>query len=559
MSDTSLQNKARLRGSCITPHGTFRFAVHRPVFTVSNLRQEDSLALLGRFADGMPHENSRNFPKGEVCEPAADPIYEIANPFPFRGATFIPQSWAESKVDHPERIALPAAGAVSMTGFFTKMKGCAISPKEYADLFAELPAVVRLALAANSTDAADLVVLADQSCELLYGLHDRNPLGLRYRRDEQGQAHAVIHDHTLFEVVVNNPHLPDVYKEAMVLKPGVQGGSEIVGDWRSEDSHVFEYLRRNSYIPWGHYAANMANDAIRYRADDLLPGDMAGMRHLYYQRTFCRLAADLDLDLPATGRSLSVVELETLRHDILRRIGEVDVAQVSFSATLWGWNYGFDCAANGYRLHASHQMIHQQFSLLPSAIPASESGDGKGVAANFQPYSCGDQICDAITVYAEQTGSSFFADYLAAIRGNTRLDGRRDIESSLIVHEDTHIILFVPKAKVSQWELQMMTVQPVGNILEADQATRQALDSGIFIALRVLSGLGAQMVTSIEYPKRFGVEIDQRLLYSFLPKLPFAPGAFSEAQLRFICGHYPEDFARACRRQLAVYRQEARG
>ncbi len=46
-------------------------------------------------------------------------------------------------------------------------------------------------------------------------------------------------------------------------------------------------------------------------------------------------------------------------------------------------------------------------------------------------------------------------------------------------------------------------------------------------------------------------ENDQRLLYSFLPKLPESPGAFSETQLRWINGHFPEDFAAACR---AAYR-----
>ena len=102
--------------------------------------------------------------------------------------------------------------------------------------------------------------------------------------------------------------------------------------------------------------------------------------------------------------------------------------------------------------------------------------------------------------------------------------------------------------------MQLVPTRPLGNILEADLATRRALDEGMLIAMRILTGLGARMITSIEYPKRFGATTDQRLLYSFLPKLPYAPGAFSEAQLRFICGHYPEDFARACRMKLAVYR-----
>ena len=66
--------------------------------------------------------------------------------------------------------------------------------------------------------------------------------------------------------------------------------------------------------------------------------------------------------------------------------------------------------------------------------------------------------------------------------------------------------------------------------------------------MQVLTAMGARLITVIEYPKRFTAQdIDQRLLYCFLPKLPQSMGAFSEAQLRFINGHYPEDFAFACR------------
>ena len=446
-----------------------------------------------------------------------------------------------------------------MSEVLKKWLGSGLTEGQRASLFADLPEAVRLALAAHSTDPADLATLAAQSAELLFARPDGPPTGLRYRRDRAGQAQAVISDHTLFEVLVNNPALPDAYKEVMVLRPGVQGGSEIVGDWREAGSHVFEYLRRNSYIPWGHYAANMANDAIRYRAGDLLPTDMTGLRHLYYQRTFCRLAADLGLALPAARRGLSPAELEDMRQAILAKLTEGGAAGLTFSATLWGWNYGFACAANGYRLHASHQMIHQQFALLPAALTAEESGQGVASGGALQPYGCGDLIADFISRYREQHGTSFFENYLAAIRRNTRLDGRRDLPASLIVYEDERVILFVPKAQVSQWELQLMPLAPVGNCLEADRATRQGLDAAILLALRVLTGMGARMVTTIEYPKRFDAETDQRLLYSFLPKLPYAPGAFSEAEGRFICGHYPEDFARACRRQVALYRGEGRG
>jgi galactose-1-phosphate uridylyltransferase len=122
---------------------------------------------------------------------------------------------------------------------------------------------------------------------------------------------------------------------------------------------------------------------------------------------------------------------------------------------------------------------------------------------------------------------------------------------SLIVYEDEEVLLFVPKAQTSQWELQLMTLQPIGNILEADTKVRKALNTAMHKAMRTLTGLGARMISTIEYSKRFSAaDPSQRLLYSFLPKLPDSPGAFSEAQLRWINGHYPEDFAQACRLEL---------
>ena len=117
------------------------------------------------------------------------------------------------------------------------------------------------------------------------------------------------------------------------------------------------------------------------------------------------------------------------------------------------------------------------------------------------------------------------------------------------------MLLYVPKAQVSQWELQLLVTAdvgtgPVGNIIEADAEVRRSIDLGILKAQQVLARLGATMVSSIEYSKRLGVDNGQRLLYAFLPKLPWSMGAFSEAQGRFILGHYPEDFAEACRRQV---------
>jgi len=132
-----------------------------------------------------------------------------------------------------------------------------------------------------------------------------------------------------------------------------------------------------------------------------------------------------------------------------------------------------------------------------------------------------------------------------------RIDGSAEKDRSLIVLEHQGVILFVPKAQTSQWELQIMPVEPVGNILEADIRMRRALDETLLAAYRILEAMGARLITGLEFSKRFdSTDPDQRLLYSFLPRLPESPGAFSESQLRWITPHYPEDFAAACRARL---------
>jgi len=245
--------------------------------------------------------------------------------------------------------------------------------------------------------------------------------------------------------------------------------------------------------------------------------------------------------------------LEALRTVILDMVrGRSAKEPLLFNTTLWGWNFGFDFAPSGYRLHASHQQIHQQFALIPETV-ATRCSTAPDIAtgASMPAYGCGDLVDDFISAYREQSGASFFSDYIRAVHTNQRMDGRSDRESSLVIYQDDQVMLFVPKAQTSQWELQLVTRHPVGNILEADLTVRDALDRGILTAVRILAGLGARMITTIEYPKRFvGGSDDQHLLYVFLPKLPESPGAFSEAQLRWINGHYPEDFAAACRLEL---------
>jgi hypothetical protein len=553
--------------TCVTPAGEFVYGIHKPRYRVTNLRQEDRIESLGLNGDARHLDNRANFPPVDVLVEKGDRVFEIANAFPFRGTTYISESWAERKALKPASICLADPPAVSLSATLKTVLGAeALSEEHLTALFKRLPSPVRLALATTSTDADELERLAGLSCAFVFAPDTGRPVGLQYRATANGRLRPLIYDHAFFDAVANNFFLPDDYKEVMVLRPGAQGESEIVGEYRQQGpdavSHVFEYLRRNSYIPWGHYAANMADDAVRYRINDLMAEDFTGLRHLYYQRTYVRLAEELGLPIMARWKCLRREEIEELRQKIAaaliaREAGFAAApSPMRFSSTVWGWNYGFACAPQGYRLHASHQHIHQQYAL----VPASGVGCRNGVedeGDEFRPFSCGDMIAEFINEYGRQTGQAFFQDYLRAIRNNKRMDGLNTGPASLVVYEDEWVMLFVPKAQTSQWELQLMTLKPAGNIVETDLETRNALDKTMLTALQVLTGLGARMVTTIEYAKRFAncynaeSDDEQHLLYVFLPRLPESPGGFSEAQLRWICGHYPEDFAAACRQQLA--------
>jgi hypothetical protein len=535
--------------TCVAPEGRFVHGIHQPHFDAVNLREEDYIMPLGLVTYGRPHLNHANFPPHDVHEPGADTIYEIPNPFPFRGVTFICKSWADQNAARPERIAIAAPAPVSLHRSIQEGLGESCdTPDAVRRIFENLPMALQLAVATTSTDPHDLVLLAKTCCHMVFDETTGRPLGMEYENGPSGLPRPRILDEHLFDAVANNPHLPDDYKQAMVLRPGVQGGNEIVGEWRAGQSHVFEYLRRNSYIPWGHYAANMAHDAVRYSVGSLTMNDITGMRHLYYQRTYVRLAADLQAAPLPRRQCLSVSSLEHLRTSLQKLVtAEAGCPPLPFNATLWGWNYGFDYAPSGYRLHASHQQIHQQFAMVPGrvAVTGSESNE------DIPGYACGDMVGKFIAEYRQRTGADFFESYLQAMRTNTRLDGRIDKPADLIVYEDGHVILFVPKAQTSQWELQLIPLAPVGNILEADTVLRNALDRGLYIAMGILSAMGATMITVCEYSKRLdNSDTDQRLFYDFLPRIPQSPGAFSEAQLRWISGHYPEDFALACRMRL---------
>ncbi|MCG8633023.1 MAG: hypothetical protein MI863_04300 [Desulfobacterales bacterium] len=526
--------------TCVTPEGSFSVGIHDPGFRVENLRENTLISALGQLPGGTPVENRVNYPSSSVSADRTDRIYEVANPFPFRGTTFINSAWADRHAGRPETISVPAKPECSLTGSLKAWQKARGGEPEIPPLQEILPRPIMLALAQASTDPDELATLAGTACDILFDTAG-NPTGIGYKELENGTRVPRVHDHELYDVLGNNPFLPDDYKEVMVLRPGIQGNSEIIGEV-TEDTHVFEYLRRNSYIPWGHFASNMANDEIRYRAKDLTRADMAGIRHLYYQRIFVRLAEQLDIPLPAAGRALTTDELENLRKEIRTRIS--GAGKLAFNSALWGWNFGFGFAQSGHRLHASHQMIHQQNAMVPGTVPDREGNP-------YNCFSCGDLVTDFIREFKAAYDTDFFEAYLRAIRTNRRTDGQEEGPSSLIVFEDDRVILFAPKAQVSEWELQLTTKAPCAHILDADTPTRASLDNAMLTAVQVLETLGAQMVTGVEFSGRLDTPaMGQHLVYSFIPRLPYAPGTFSEAQLRWISGCYPEDFAQACRRAI---------
>jgi len=548
--DSKRQDRTTLNlRTSVHPEGRFIVACHRPAYRVANLRVRNNACTLGHLPDGRLVDNRRNFPEGPVSVPDADGVYEIANPFPFRGTTYIGKAWADAKHRDPSTICLPSPPGVSMSRWFRRHVGPEMSGADRATaLIKTLPEPVQLALAVTSTDPEDLILLAEEAGEFIHDGDTGRPVGLRFTGNADGSPRPKIHNPVLFEAVANNPHLPDAYKETMVLRPGVQGDSEIVGEWATDSgSHVFEYLRRNSYIPWGHYAANMANDTVRYNPGALTPEDMTGMRHLYYQRTYLRLADMLQLAPEGQQRRLRPEELESMRQCILEELGAPGhPGRLPLNSTLWGWNFGFDFAPSRYRLHASHQQVHQQYALIPRHAPVTDAATEE--PAMPPAYACGDLIHDFIRTYRDATGVDFFTAYIQAVHGNRRTDGRSDGDADLVVHRDENVMLFVPKAQTSQWELQLVTLAPVGNVLEADETMRESLDQALLIAVQTLGNMGARMITTIEYAKRFDAgDTGQHLMYCFLPRLPESPGAFSEAQLRWINGHYPEDFAAVCR------------
>lgn len=526
--------------TCVSTSGEFIYGIHKPDYRVVNLREKDYLTTLGHVDGKTAVRNKINFPANDVTIDNTDWVFEISNSFPFMGATFILKSSADKRIENANPFEIINKHKSS------KLKASIEEVKDNDALF--------ISLGRTSTDSNLLIKLAMKSCLFEFDPHTGEPVGIQYEKTKNGEIRQIIKNRHLFEIVSNNPFLPDTYKQAMVLIPGIQGPNKIVGEYKkSAGTHIWEYLRENSYIPWGHYAANMAHDSIRYKIGALKKEDFIGLRHLYYQRVYIQVAQSLGISIPAKKRTLTEEELESLRILLLEttKQNKGDETNLPFNASMWGWNFGFDLSPSGYRLNASHQQIHQQFAIVPKYTQGFINGKNDKSHTLLPTYTQGDEVFLFCRQFKNSTGKNFFKTYINAIKNNKRMDGRKDKAKSLIFYQDEHIIAFVPKAQRSQGEVQIMSITKCGNILEANSTVRKSLDMAILIIVRMLEKLGVEMMIGYETSKRFdNPDKDQRLMYTFIPRHPKSPGTYSQWLYRWIIGHYPEDFAHACSRAV---------
>jgi hypothetical protein len=74
--------------TCVTPDKQFLYGIHKPSYTVCNLRAGKKVERLGPLIGSdseSAQDNRDNFPDGTLFIDKADWIFEIPNPFSFRG------------------------------------------------------------------------------------------------------------------------------------------------------------------------------------------------------------------------------------------------------------------------------------------------------------------------------------------------------------------------------------------------------------------------------------------------------------------------------------------
>ena len=90
--------------TCISPAGRFVFGIHTPKFLCRNFRSRDEKTNLGISEEGQLIRNSRNFPSNDIAPQRGDQVFEVPNPFPFRGTTYINRRWADARAIKPEEM-----------------------------------------------------------------------------------------------------------------------------------------------------------------------------------------------------------------------------------------------------------------------------------------------------------------------------------------------------------------------------------------------------------------------------------------------------------------------
>ncbi len=176
--------------SCVSEEGKFVFGIHRPCFKVENLREHDYISCLGAASDGTRVNNDINFPDKNIDVKKADIIYEIPNPFPFRGTTYINSAWADKNAAAPEKISLPVRQKVHFTEDLKQwLNKKGLDGKDADDFLEILPQPLLIALADTSTDPEELAALAKISCSFIFNKNNKIPCGLVFKKDERGDLH----------------------------------------------------------------------------------------------------------------------------------------------------------------------------------------------------------------------------------------------------------------------------------------------------------------------------------------------------------------------------------
>ena len=106
--------------TCVSPDGVFCYGIHKPSYSVRNLRSRTRHQVLGADQTLKIVDNHINYPDSDVEVSQADWIFEIANPFSFRGTTFIGKRWADRSAENYGRIKLapPHEGITIAVTFF---------------------------------------------------------------------------------------------------------------------------------------------------------------------------------------------------------------------------------------------------------------------------------------------------------------------------------------------------------------------------------------------------------------------------------------------------------